>query len=232
MVLILAGCGAASTPDAAPVPPQPVGLMTTLPIYWPESASVDDFLQGSEERSWVRPALEKSFVIRPIDLLESSALSNLDKLILAQPRALDPQENVALDEWVRGGGRLLLFADPMLTGHTHFSIGDPRRPQDVALLSPILSHWGLELTFDPDAPGAVNSVSIPDATVPVALPGRWRPSGKTSCTISGEGLLASCPIGKGRVIIWADAALLDQPEADDLPVRQRALDALVSTAFR
>ena len=49
---------------------------------------------------------------------------------------------------MRGGGRVLLFADPMLTRHSAFALGDRRRPQDVVLLSPILARWRLELQFD------------------------------------------------------------------------------------
>ena len=65
--------------------------------------------------------------------------------MMIQPRPLSPQENVALDNWVAAGGRLLLFADPALTEDSAFAIGDRRRPQDVVLLSPILARWGLEL---------------------------------------------------------------------------------------
>lgn len=60
------------------------------------------------------------------------------------------RENVALDDWVRAGGARALFADPLLTFNSRFSIGDRRRPQDVATLSPILTR-SARLERDEDA---------------------------------------------------------------------------------
>ena len=79
-------------------------------------------------------------------------LSHVTRLLLAQPRALSGPENVALDAWVRGGGHLLLFADPMMTGESRFGIGDRQRPQDVILLSPILNRWCRDPQFDQNQP--------------------------------------------------------------------------------
>ena len=205
--------------------------MTTLPIYWPESSGVDDLLKDGGETGWVRPALERDFTIRPLDTLDADTLAEFDLLMLAQPRALAPDENVALDDWIRAGGRLLLFADPMLTAHSRFRIGDRRRPQDVALLSPILSHWGLELTFDADQSPEESVVDFDGIPIPVSLSGRWSQAENGSCELAGEGAIATCAIGEGRVLILADAAVLEEAPVED-PTRQKALVALTGRAFR
>ncbi|MEW9854302.1 Gldg family protein [Novosphingobium sp. M1R2S20] len=141
-------------------------------------------------------------------------------LILAQPRALSPDENVALDAWVRSGGRLLLFADPMLTADSEYPLGDPRRPQSMAMLSPILTHWGVELEFDVDQPAGERAAEIFGATLPVNLPGQFRVLPDSNCRIEGGGLAVDCKIGEGRVIAIADAALFDGDNAGrDAPLR-------------
>lgn len=232
--LALAGAGAGCR-AAADDPPRfenpRLGLMTTLPIYWPEAADVGELLQRGEQPGQIRQTLETRFAIEPIDTLEAEVLRGYDRLILAQPRALSPAENVALDGWVRQGGRLLLFADPMLTRHSQFGIGDKRRAQDVILLSPILTHWGLELTFDPDQPPAQREIDGPTAAVPVALAGSFGLLPGSGCTLSGQGVLAQCMIGRGTVTILADAAVLDEPESDDSDLRRNALLSLIDFAF-
>jgi hypothetical protein len=120
---------------------------------------------------WARPVLEQRFRLVPLDYLSADALAPHDTLLLAQPRALSAEENVALDGWVRGGGSLLLFADPMMTGESRFNLGDRRRPQDVALLSPILTHWDLELVFDDSQAAGLRFLGGNGPQLPVNLAG-------------------------------------------------------------
>ncbi|MEI6642360.1 MAG: hypothetical protein WCL10_10000 [Novosphingobium sp.] len=152
----------------------------------------------------------------------------LADLIVAQPRPLEPAENVALDAWVRRGGHLLLFADPLLTEESRFALGDPRRPADTVLLEPILAHWGLVLRLDP---GAARENA--GGGLPVSLPGTLtaRPGAAPECRIDRAGLLAECCIGAGKALILADAALLEPVEGTAAAVRARALRVLMRRAF-
>ncbi len=209
----------------------PLGLMTTLPLIWAEATDLGELLAPKGEVNWVKVELEGRFLLEPLDTLEEGSLARLDRLVLAQPRALSPGENVALDAWVRGGGRLLLFADPMLTRHSRFAVGDRRRPQDVALLSPILSHWGLELLFDAEQAEGERLIEIEGASVPVALAGSFGVAPGAACTSAGGGVLVRCRLGKGSVVALADAAVLDDPEAGDTGPRQDALGRLLALAF-
>jgi len=201
-----------------------LALMGTIPIYWGEADGFSDLLAGEAHGHWARGVIEQDYRLRPLDYLSAEALAGYRRLLLAQPRGLSAEENVALDAWVRGGGRLLLFADPMMTGHSDFALGDRRRPQDVALLSPILAHWGLELHFDAaQAAGRrIGEILPPDAEaqapagVSVDLPGRLAPLDEGgNCTLLGEGLAAECRLGGGVALIVADAALLDIEPADE-----------------
>ena len=204
--------------------------MGTVPIYWGEADGIEDLVSGDAEPHWARAELEAEFGLAPLDYLSAEAIAPFDYLLLAQPRALSGEENVALDAWVRGGGRLLLFADPMMTGHSRFPLGDRRRPMDVTLLSPILAHWGLTMQFVEDQPRGPGRIDAGDVVVPVNLPGRLVLSGKSGdCALSGDAVVARCVLGEGSATILADAAVLDLHEPD--PAAPAALHGLLKLAF-
>ncbi|WP_232366620.1 Gldg family protein [Alteripontixanthobacter muriae] len=245
---LLAGCS--GSPDVLPADDQvaaaaasaerqsgqpALGLLTTLPIYWTESPSFAGALTSDIPLHWAREWLARQYDLRPVDTLDAGTLARLDHLLLAQPRALSGMENVALDQWVRDGGEVLLFADPRLTGHSIYPIGDRRRPQDVVLLSPILKRWGLDLTFDESQPLGESSVDVLGQPLPVNLEGSFRPvatsaDAPSDCRMMASGLVAQCVIGEGRAVIVADAALLEDGDhgAENAP---QALDALLDAAF-
>jgi len=229
IVLAAAGAAAWSLTGGERGEREPLGLFTSLPLYWRAAPDLSAQLDPDAEPHWARKLVEEQRDLRPLDVLTPEALKPFRDLLVAQPRALAPAENVALDDWVRGGGRLLLFADPLLTEESAFAPGDPRRPMDVALLSPILSHWGLELQFDEaQAPGE-REREVMGVTVPVNLAGSFATKGQSNCKLWGEGIAVTCAIGKGRVVALADAAVLDA--ADPTGKRSRALEALLDTAF-
>ena len=214
--------------DAASTLPR-LALMGTVPIYWGEAGELADLVQGSGQTHWARAQLEAGFALVPLDRLDAAALAGEQRLLLAQPRTLSPAENVALDEWVRGGGRVLLFADPLMTGESHYGVGDRRRPQDVTLLSPLLMHWGLDLQLDDAARPGLTVGDAGVARLPVNVPGQLVALPGTSCTVLGQGLAASCSLGMGRALVVADAAVLDL--AGPWPGAPQGLAALVESAF-
>ncbi len=174
LLFLPAACSASEPAPVAVASDLPeLGLMGTIPIYWGESEGIGQLLAGEVTSHWARGRLEADFNLNPLDTLSTETLRGLHYLLLAQPRALSPAENVALDAWVREGGHLLLFADPMLTGESQFAIGDRRRPQDVILLSPILEHWGLDLQFDMDQAPGFAVVQASGTPLPVNLPGTF-----------------------------------------------------------
>ena len=205
---------------------QRIGLFTTLPILWAESADVAELVKGEAPPHWGKAALARRGRIVPLDNL--SRISSIDLLLIAQPRPLSPQENVALDEWVRQGGRAVIFADPMLTAESLFPLGDRRRPQDVVLLSPLLSHWGLQLSFDDTQAFGPHEVPLLGQRLPVNLPGRLSVTDpKPGCAILDGGIAARGRIGKGQVLVVGDAALLESPEAGAESQAGTVLDSLL-----
>ena len=209
-----------------------LGLFTSLPIFWSESGSIAETLEGAGEPHWVRTQLEEDHELVPLDTLDGPDLAATGRLVMAQPRALAPAENVALDAWVQGGGRLVLFADPFLTEHSRFGLGDRRRPQDSVVLSPILRRWGLELTFDDEQPAGERRIEFAGHAIPLRLAGAFRlaPSAPhAKCELGPEGVFATCVIGKGRALIVADAAVLEAERPAE--EGRAALEALVEHGF-
>jgi hypothetical protein len=210
--------------------------MTSLPIYWGEPAEMADLLNGAAEPHRVRGLLETDYTLLPLDALgtadgaPSGELARLDRLLLAQPRALTAADNVALDRWVRSGGLLLLVLDPMMTDHSVYPIGDKRRYNAVALIPPVLGHWGLTLAYREGAPP--QRVKYGGARLLVADYGRLslspQPAAGARCRIEAEGVIARCRIGEGAVLVVADATFLSEEgdkEAD------RATDAVLASIF-
>ena len=153
----------------------------------------------------------------------------MTKLVIAQPRVLSPAENVALDGWVRRGGHLLLLADPAWTEESPYPLGDPRRPQAAAMLSPILARWGLELMFDAAQPLELRERDVMGVSVPTVLAGTFATRGQGNCRLWGDGLAVTCAIGQGRVLALADAAVLERDDPDGH--RAQAFRALLESAF-
>ncbi len=209
-----------------------IGLFTSLPIQWREAGTIREHLGNDAPPHWALAVLQSHGTVRPVDSFmggrNGTPLKGVNLLVMAQPRPLAPRENVALDAWVRKGGRLLLFADPMLTGDSRFSPGDPRRPQDMVMLSPILAHWGLRMEFDEDQLPADHLVQVGGAEIRVDLPGRLvlaENAGK--CAVLADGVAATCEIGRGRLLIVADAALLEDGAGDE-PRSVHALEQLLA----
>ncbi len=226
VLVALAGCNPAPADKvAAPAAPAPLGLMTSLPLYWDEGVDLADLAAGRAAHPWQRTALEQGYALLPLDTLspvpalspdapEVDPLAGLTRLAVIQPRGLAPADNVALDRWLRGGGRLLLVLDPALTGEYHASLGDPRRPVDTALIPAVVARWGLAVSFDAGQALAVRNAALAELALPLALPGLIviTDPAAADCTLHADGAAAVCRVGKGRVTLIADAALFEHPE--------------------
>jgi len=240
-LLALAGCSAAPAATAPEQRPA-LGLMTSLPIYWQEDASLADIAAGRAAPPWQRRAIETRFTLVPLDTLtpvpalspdapEVDPLAGLTRLAVIQPRGLAPADNVALDNWVRGGGRLLLVLDPALTGHYAAPLGDPRRPVDAALIPPVVERWGLAVAFDAAQADTVKAAPLGEGTLPLALAGRITITDPAAarCTLLAGDAAARCSVGKGTVMLLADATLFEHPELAG--EEGEALLALLAEAF-
>lgn len=188
-----------------------LGLMTTLPLQWSEGGIEADLATDAKPHP-AYERLQQQYDVRPLDNFDDLDQRPLSLMLLAQPRALSPAELVTLDNWVRGGGRLLILADPALQWGSLYPLGDKRRPLFTSLLSPLFSHWGLELVLPMLDQQEITLRQIDGLNIRTQTPGEWLPKpGKASadCSIAAHRLLADCRVGKGRALLLADADLLD-----------------------
>jgi len=176
-----------------------VHVLTSLPLLFEEGFGV------APAKGEAATFLRERYRLRPIDL--PSQLPTGGVLLAAQPRALPSEELVALDSWVREGGKLLLLADPMLEWPSQRPIGDRLRPPIHYADTGLLQHWGLRLDA-PDKRG-VKPVTYDGFELVFWSPGKLvKESG--GCMVEPDGRAAVCLLGKGRAMVVADADLLNQ----------------------
>ena len=180
-------------------------LVSALPLVWGETGPFDPH---SRPAAAFR-ALQAEYDVRPIDHVDAASLQAARLMLIAQPRALAPEELVALDAWVRGGGHMLILADPNLGWPSELPLGDLRRPPPASLLSPLLDHWGVRL--EPASARGLRLEYLRDGPdlrrLSLDAPGRFRVAGG-GCRSGPRDYLAACAIGAGRALLVADADLL------------------------
>ena len=186
--------GAVRVPTERPT----LALLTSLPLVFGESFGFDSGGSPALTR------LEQNYNVQPIGVGDGASLAGQKYLLMAHPRAQPAEALVELDQWVRGGGRVLLLADPRLDWDSARPLGDRLRPPLSFADTGLLAHWGLTLS-GPSAEGPVE-VKVDDMAIVMVSPGML--SG-TRCRIVGDGLIARCRVGQGMATVIADADLLN-----------------------
>jgi hypothetical protein len=166
-----------------------LALLTSLPLTFGERFGLDG---GSPALT----RLEQRYGVVPVPVADAASLKGQKLLLMAHPRAQPAEVLVELDQWVRGGGRVVLLADPLLSWESVRPLGDPLRPPPVFADTGLLAHWGVELSAS--GPG--------DIPVETASPGKLI---SKRCELASGGFIARCSVGKGRATIIADADFLN-----------------------
>lgn len=202
-VAVAAIAGLLADRQPRPLPPRPAGsrpvllLLTSLPLVFGEEFSLRDNGSAALKR------LESRYRVVPISVTAPAELAKGRLLMMAHPLAQPAEDLAALDDWVRTGGHVLLFADPMLEWPSKLPLGDPLRPPPMFMDTGLLAHWGLRL--DPPHERGPATRTLGGFRVLTVSPGEL--AGR--CAISADRLVAHCTIGRGRATIVADADLLD-----------------------
>jgi ABC-type uncharacterized transport system involved in gliding motility auxiliary subunit len=121
-----------------------IGLISSLPM----SAGFDPQTQSAREPWVVYEQLSQLFTIKTIEAQATGLQDGLDMLVLVHPRNLTSDQLYQIDQFVLGGGRLLVFIDPLAESDR----GDPADPMaqmqagSSSTLEPLLKAWGV--SFD------------------------------------------------------------------------------------
>ena len=174
-------------------------LLTSLPLVFGEKFGLERRRIGGADpaRSRATRCCRSRWPTPP-------ACNGARLLLAAHPRAQPAEALVELDQWVRGGGRLLLLADPMLEWHSERPLGDRLRPPPGFADTGLLAHWGLRLDAPDDRGPDERSLAGAESWSP------RRDGWSAAARSSADGLVARCAIGKGRATIIADADFLDE----------------------
>lgn len=188
-------------------------LITSLPLIFNEDFSL------SGGGSPVLKELRKAYHVVPISITSSPELARGNLLLMAHAPTQTAEDLVALDNWVRRGGRVLILADPMLEWPSKRPLGDPLRPSPMFMETGLLAHWGLRLDAPEERGTQIRRLGSYD--IVTLSPGHLT----GSCDLRDAGLEAHCRIGRGQAIIVADADFLNVPALG--PAAEHNLDALV-----
>ena len=189
-------------------------VMSSIPLQWGE-ATMTQVAKGEAQQSPLFEALAEENRPILIDDFQKLGSQGATPLLMIQPRALAPRELVQLDDWVRGGGTAIIFADPALDWPSDYPLGDQRRPLFTSLLNPLFRHWGVELALpvadDDNADVATNAGEYAlSLKSPGILVVAKNPKVAARCSIRRDEFIAYCAVGKGRALIVADVDMLHE----------------------
>ncbi len=201
-------------PATAPGPP--ATMLTGLPLRWSEGRNLSEMLAAGLSEDPALGRIEAAGPVHLVDSLIDSPPPPGGALLLAHPRALAPGELVAIDGFVRGGGRAVILADALTGWPMRYPIGDPRNPPVTSLLTPLLDHWGVTLGAASAADRHIIPVDIDGARLRLSTAGRFGPLPAT-CRAYADRRVVRCRIGRGEVWLVGDADLLFAPLWQPVP---------------
>lgn len=119
-----------------------VGLLTQLPMqYGPGGPQA--MMQGRAQPYVLYEQLQENYELAEIDPGFAALPEDLDLLMLVHPPELNDDQLYAIDQFVLGGGRTLVFVDP------HSEALDPRATApNSSSLGPLLAAWGVDFARD------------------------------------------------------------------------------------
>jgi hypothetical protein len=197
-------------PSAASAGTPPVTMLTGLPLRW---SGGGDFAAMISAGTADDPALARLEAAGPVSLVDSlvdPVPPPGAALLIAHPRALAPRELVAIDLFVRGGGRAVVLADALSGWPSAYPLGDPRNPPVTSLLTPLLDHWGVTLAAAPAGQRGAQAVDVDGARLRLFSAGHFERLPPT-CRAFADRRIAHCRIDKGDVWLVGDADLIFAP---------------------
>lgn len=185
-------------------------MLTGLPLRWSGSGDIAAIISDGAGDDPALIGLEAMGPVALVDSLIDSVPPPGGTLFIAHPRALAPQELMAIDAFVRGGGKAVVLADALSGWPAPHPLGDPRNPPVTSLLTPLLDHWGVTLGAAPTDDMDVAAVDVGRARLRLSSAGAFERLPPT-CRSFADRRVAQCRVGAGEVWLVGDADLLFAP---------------------
>lgn len=197
-------------PGVAPAEAPSATMLTGLPLRWAAGGGIAAMIAAGAQDDPVLARLEAAGPVSLVDSLVDHVPPPGGTLLVAHPRALAPRELVAIDAFVRGGGRAVVLADALSGWPARYPLGDPRNPPVTSLLTPLLDHWGVALGAVPAEEDRLLPVDVDGSRLNLFNAGRFDRLPR-ACLAFADRRAARCPIGSGEVWLVGDADLLFAP---------------------
>lgn len=124
-----------------------LGMLSTLPI---EGAMQNPFARGPTAEPWlIVDQLRQMYEVKTVQPNAKEIPAEISVLMVVHPKALSQETLFALDQYVLGGGHVLVFADPYCEADEPPQ--DPNNPmasmqaQRSSDLGPLFTAWGVQL---------------------------------------------------------------------------------------
>lgn len=197
-------------PVTASVDAPAVTMLTGLPLRWTGGGDIAAMITEGTADDPALARLEAAGPVSLVDSLVDHVPPRGGALLLAHPRALAPRELVAIDAFVRGGGRAVVLADALSGWPARHPLGDPRNPPVTSLLTPLLDHWGVTLGAAPVGEARARAADVDETRLRLFSAGRFDRL-PPDCRVYADRRVAACSVGAGKVWLVGDADLLFAP---------------------
>ena len=124
----------------SPNKPQ-IGIISSLPVFGGPAFNMGRPAQGSDPWLFVQE-LRKTYGVEEIQPTAESVPEGTDLLLLIHPKDLSEGLQYAIDQYVVGGGDLIVFADPFAVSDSAQQQGGP---QPSGSLDRLFTAWGVTM---------------------------------------------------------------------------------------
>lgn len=119
-----------------------IGVLSYLPLF-------GNYMPGTVEEWTISGLVSEFFEIKTLGTA-TTQIEDIDLLLLIHPKDLSDETLFAIDQYLLGGGKAMIFVDPMAEGDN--TRPDPQNPYVLPNLAsglePLFSTWGITVSKD------------------------------------------------------------------------------------
>lgn len=123
-----------------------VGVLSSLPVFGDPMAA----MQGGQSQPWlIIDQIKQFFDVRPLPAQLGTVPADIDVLMVIHPTAMTDQTRYAIDQYVLGGGKAMVFVDPYSETSAALSMQAAQRGMPGGVTASdapkLLEAWGVKM---------------------------------------------------------------------------------------